>query len=680
MKCCATGRVLSSCAVPNLVGIHDATASEEELERDLARMIAAVDLPAFPFTKRTAKGRGIAVGNVLTGVENNLAQPARDEGRGLWLMLDGEILNARDLARSQLRGALGDDPDDSRVALALYLQHGVRFVDHLIGQWNIVVWDVAQKSGLLITDRLGSRMLFCAEDGPRFVFASEAKGVIAGRHTPTRPGGIGLFQLLASGTTYGDRTWLEGVRVVPPGTIVRFEPPLPPRQQRWFKLVFRESGPEMSEDSYVEGFARKLRLATERCMRHRPGHPVAITLSGGLDSRAVALAIDKAHLPITSITYGAAESPDAIYARQLAEVIGLEHHHIEDLWPSLVEQSSTVCDRILGPSPSGKRGFYAAQYDRVCWRSEAMAAMYGLTSMIWHPLYRRFMRIMLNGTSGDAMTGSHLTPNLLFSPTRKQVIDDLRRRQLWQYRDLLERVLAKSFFARGSGELGEYFAGTFKEIDADEPMALANIWDMENRQRRGSFQSFTIERYFCTCRSPFLDDELVDFLRTVPPLYRFQQRVYKRMLVKQFPEASHVPWAYTRGRITASPSYEFLREAFNFTRSRIQRMLPARTPKMAHWIFRDEVRMLREDRDLAIAIDAWTRAPYFPSEVFDGAGVREFTAAFVEGSDPRQTEMSTLYAHLAGLAKCCEMFFGRDGNLTVPAAADPASFGVDTGP
>src|SRR5438552_1621816 len=79
IECCATAGVLSSCvAVPSLVGIHDPTSSEEELDRDLAKMIAAVDLPAFPFLKKTAKGKGIAAGNVLTGVENNLKQPARD--------------------------------------------------------------------------------------------------------------------------------------------------------------------------------------------------------------------------------------------------------------------------------------------------------------------------------------------------------------------------------------------------------------------------------------------------------------------------------------------------------------------------------------------------------------------------------------------------------------------------
>ena len=100
---------------------------------------------------------------------------------------------------------------------------------------------------------------------------------------------------------------------------------------------------------------------------------------------------------------------------------------------------------------------------------------------------------------------------------------------------------------------------------------------------------------------------------------------------------------------------------------------------MAHWLFRDEVTMLREDRDLAIAIDAFTRSDVFPSDVLDADGVREFVETFLRGPDPRQAERSTLFAHLVGIAKACELFFARSGGITVTPAADPARFGVDTG-
>lgn len=661
--------------MPNLVGIHDPTAPADDLARDLSRMMKAIDLPAFRFTRRSELDPPIAVGNILTGVEHNTSQPARDEARGLWLMLDGELLGARELARDLQKMGIAVDPlDDPAVALAAYVAYGPSFYERLNGQWNLVLHHRETKETWVVTDRLGSRLLYCAEDGRRLVFASEAKGVVAGRSVATRPGGVGLLQLLMAGTHVGERTWLDGVRVVGPGTMLRLNVQARTRHRYW-RFHFREGDPETSEESYAEGFARRLRAATERCMRAKNGHPIAITLSGGLDSRSVALSIDRAHLPIKSITYGAPDSPDALYAAELAKVIGFEHHFIEDLWPGLVEASSTVCDELLGPSPSGKRGFYSAQLDRALWRSEAMGALNGVASTIWHPLYRKYMRVMLNGACGDAMTGSHLTPNLLLGPNREVVINDLERRTLFGDPARVRRLLNPAFASRAFDELSAYFASTFDDIDQDEPMAISNVWDMENRQRRGTFSAFPIERYFCTCRSPYLDYELTEYLATVPGRWRFQQRIYKRMLLTAFPEAAHVPWAYTRGLITKSPSYEFLREAFNFAKGRAERYLPRNKAAAPHWNFRDEARMIQEDRDLAVMLEQFTSSDLFPADVFDAEGVRAFVAEMQQSERPG--ELSTLYAHLVGIAKSIDLFLSP-GELVLPPAADPARFGVST--
>src|SRR6185436_102858 len=169
-------------SVPNLVGIHDPTAPADDLARDLSRMMKAVDLPAFHFARRTELDPPIACGNILTGVENNMSQPARDEKRGLWLMLDGELLGAGELSEElEKRGVSVAGKDDAGLALAAYVAFGSSFVDRLNGQWNLVLHHRETKETWLITDRIGSRLLYFAEDGRRFVFANEMKGVIAGR-------------------------------------------------------------------------------------------------------------------------------------------------------------------------------------------------------------------------------------------------------------------------------------------------------------------------------------------------------------------------------------------------------------------------------------------------------------------------------------------------------------------
>jgi asparagine synthetase B (glutamine-hydrolysing) len=660
--------------VPNLVGLHDPTASRPDLEAALARMLEAVDLPAFRFERRVAFGEGVAVGNLLPGMEDNLSQPAFDRGRGVWLMLDGELLGVQELrAALRARGvAPGDGDDDARLALQAYVTFGERFVDHLNGTWNAVIHDPGARRTVVVTDRLGSRLLFAAEDGPRFAFSTEVKGVVAGRARPSVPGGVGLFGLLRAGTHHGDLTWLEGIRLVPPGAVVELCGRRPARTRRHWKLHFREGGPELSERECADAFARTLRAATARATKLAGRHPFAITLSGGLDSRAVALTIPRHLLPMPAITYGDEDSNDVRFARQLAEAIGLEHEWIEPERARLVAEAEAVFNRLTGQE--GPQGFYSAQLDRIVWRSEGLALFDGLSSMLWHPIYRRRMRFMLNGAAGDAMTGSHLTPDLLLAPRRDALIADLFRRRFFQPAELLRPVLAPAFFARHDGELREVFAADFDGIEADDPLAIANIWDMEQRQRRGAFTSFAMERYFCTCRSPFLDHELVDVLSRIPGRWRFQQRIYKRMLVEHFPEARHVPWAYTGGRITASPAYEFAREVVNFGVARARRLLPGQREAPARWAFRDPVKMMREDPALHRRLDAFTRSEHFPSHVLDAPGVRRLVEDFArEGGAHRHA----LFTHLLGLARAIELFVAP-ARIAVTPEADPARFGVPT--
>lgn len=629
-------------------------------------MMDALDLPAFGFARKTAAGAGIACGNVLPGMTDDLAQPAVHGDS--WLMLDGELLDI-----DGAEAALGsDDPPggDAALALALYRAHGLAFVDHLNGTWNLVLHD--RGVTYLITDRIGSRLLFIASDGDQVVFSSEAKGVIAGRTVPSKAGGSGLLQLIAGAAPFGSATWLEGIEVVEPGTILRLSKD-GRSVRRYWQFHFRESGPQMPEREYADGFAHRLAQATERCMKGAGEVPVGITLSGGLDSRSIALSLDPRHLPIPSLTYGDPESADVVFAAQLAKVVGFDHHYVEDERPKLIADSNRRLDEIFGKPEGAERGLYGAQIDRVIWRGEGMGPFGGMSSMIWHPLYQRHMRVFLNGACGDALTGSHLSPKLLAAPSRDAMRAALFRSSVWQPRSTVERVLRRSFVDRYWDSLEAKFAETFANVDADEPMAVWSVWDMENRQRRGAFATFTIERYFCTCRAPYLDYDLADFLASVPPMWRFQQRVYKKMIVEHFPHAAHVPWAYTRGKITTSPAYELAREVVNFGARKLAATWPGNKGAPAHYAFRDVNALVKAEPELVPSVRRWVASDGFDADVFDAAGIEGLLASLErgEGGDPEVT----LLSHLCALSRWHEWFL-TDGVKPVPPAADPATFGV----
>ncbi len=652
--------------MPNLVGVVDATVSPETLATARDRMLETVDLPGLPLFRRTVEAPGVAAGNLLTGVEPNLSQPARDSS-GVWLMLDGEAWNSPELARTlRLDQGTRIPADDAETALAAYLKYGMRFGYELSGQWNALIHDPRERTTYLVTDRHGSRLLYAALDGARTVFASEAKAVVAGRVSPTQPGGLGLVQQLCGDAHFGDMTWLDGVTALDNATVHTFDARGRLSRQRWRRTRFHHGKPTMTEDEAASALSRALATAVDRAFRDPAQAPVVLTLSGGLDSRTLLLSAQKRQ-PFPTLTYGDPESADVRFAAMLAAVAGSRHHYVEAERARLVDEACRTLDQILGPA---QRGFYGSQLDRIAWRIEGMSSLSGVSSMSWHPFYATMMRAVINGAAGDALSGSHLWPELLLQPSRRQIAERLSRSVMTQPH-LVSRVLRPHLAARVP-EVRAAVDQVVDRIEADDAIGVASVWDMENRQRRGAFATFTMERYFATTRAPFLDEGVTELFTALPGKWRFQQRVYKRMIVRTFPHARHVPWAYHEGRITDSPAFEFAREVWGFAKSRLPKK-PGQTKN--RWAFRDVDGLLRADPSFAGDIVAWTRGDLFPGDLFDGAGIRTLADDFVAGRAPPGS--NNILEHLALIARWYRWgLLGGSGAVRVPPEADPARFGV----
>jgi asparagine synthetase B (glutamine-hydrolysing) len=659
--------------MPNLVGIYDRTATASALERDLAKMMKIVDIPDYRYARKRVCGRNLVCGNVLPGIADNLAQPARDRSRGVWLMLDGEILGT-DVLCEELKAAGLETTglDDAQLALAAYKAFGEDFLNHLNGRWNLVLHHAPSDTTIIASDRYGSRLLYWSRDAERLVFASELKAVILARPVESRAGGYGLLELFMGPYLHGDRTWVEGIHVLKPGTILRIRPD-GIQQRRYWKSHFNEGDYSGSVDDAAEEFKVRLQTAVGRAMRKQAQHPLAITLSGGLDSRSLALSIDPKSRPIPALTYGDEDSADVRFARQLADVIGLDFHHVESQKEALFDASRSVLDELEGPSPEGPRGFFSTQIDRIIWRDEFFGDQTGVTSMIWHPLYSKHMNLMLQGACGDALTGSHIAWWQMKNPSRKQVIAKLFHEQYSQPKERLAEIFTQPFMAKYWGERNNHFNSLFSDIDADEPTAVSSIWDMENRQRRGAFSTFTMERYFCMIRVPYLDYELASFLSSLPPMWRFQQRVYKKMLINCYPEGAHVPWAYTQKPLTGSWTQEFARESFNYWSRRADSMLGSKSKKLPVYAFRDSAGLLRQDRSNGLAVYQWLESDRFDENVFNHSGIRHFMDRFYAGEDSGEDFL--LVAYLCALARVDKYILSRQFT-TIPDVCNPARFGV----
>jgi asparagine synthase (glutamine-hydrolysing) len=609
--------------MPNLAGIYTRRPGVVDIEAVLARMARAIDIPAIGYERRMALGSHAGCVNLLRGIATGLSQPVRDATQRTWLMLDGELYNVEELKQHLQRSGVDcDGMDDARVCLALYQLDGESFVQQLNGQFNVVIYCEPDHTLLIANDRYGYRPLFTAETDGRLLFAIEMNAIIVALDRVPQLDGLGLLEILRHGHAFGDRTWLEPIRVLDASTILRASPN-GIRRERYFKFRYHDGGATMSSRTYVEGFAVKLRRATQRTMKG-PGR-VGISLSGGLDSRSVLLSIQPSHFPIPAYTFGYPQSRDVQYARALADLVGAQHRHF-----------------------AFEPGYLGRVASRVVWRCEGLFPFWSSTSVYFHSEIAAAMDVILTGHCGDMLSGANLRLNMMAAGSRDRLIEILFD---WQRRvpeTALRRVCHPTFYARYAPQLFDAFRETFAGIESAELPNVTQAFDMEQRQHRNTFHSPSVDRYRFEVRTPFLDNELLDHMLTAPPDWRFAQRAYKKTILHAFPHAAHIPCAATGRRVTPYLAVQQAQARWQDLSNWARRRLPGlnrERPGLGKY-FRDVPAEVRADGELRRLILDFADSPSFPEHVFDRAGIRE-TVQQLDASNENPTHVVAALATFA---------------------------------
>lgn len=203
---------------------------------------------------------------------------------GAMLVMDGRLDN-----RDELIAALALDRrvSDARCALSAYERWTDGFAERLNGDFAMAIFDARLQRVLLVRDAIGVRPLYYVHSGRLLAFASEIKALLAHPDISPRPDqeGVADFALIgARPLDHQDLTCFEGVASVVPAHIVTVTVAGISRRRYWdFDTERRLRYGSFGE--YVEAFASHFRTAVTR--RARSVHPLAVSVSGGLDSSSI---------------------------------------------------------------------------------------------------------------------------------------------------------------------------------------------------------------------------------------------------------------------------------------------------------------------------------------------------------------------------------------------------------
>ncbi len=202
------------------------------------------------------------------------------------LVFDGRLDNREELLATlgPSRGVYPDSPDPVFV-LAAYAEFGDRFPELLLGDFALGLFDSTRQRLLLARDALGIRPLYYTRIRDAFLFASEIKALLAHPQVDARPNDDFLANfLIGNRQDLEGLTCFEGVFSVPPAHAAMVTPQGFVIRRYWdfdlTKKTWLGSFPE-----YAEAFRFHFEQAIRR--RLRSAHPVAVSVSGGLDSSSI---------------------------------------------------------------------------------------------------------------------------------------------------------------------------------------------------------------------------------------------------------------------------------------------------------------------------------------------------------------------------------------------------------
>lgn len=436
-------------------------------------------------------------------------QPMQTADGRYVISYNGEIYNYRELrAALQACGHRFVSNSDTEVLVTAFAEWGLDVLDRLNGMFAFAIYDRKKCCLTLARDRYGIKPLYFTSSKDRVIFGSEIKAIIKHPDYTRQLDYEALFEYMTFQNFFSDRTLFENVKLIPPGSVFRFERGREPRQLIYWDYNFREDLtqplPELEEEC-----DRLFKQAVSRQMVSDVS--ISSYLSGGIDSGAIT-AIAAGHIPnMKTFTVGfdtrsASGLELGFDEREKSEFMSYQfktEHYEMVLKAGDMERAMGPLVHHLEEPRVGQSypNFYAAK------------------------LSSRFGKVVLAGTGGDELFGGY--------PWRyyRAVASENFEHYVDQYYDFWGRLMPNAslekVFAPIWGEVKhvctrEIFRSVFKR-DAEN---LTRPEDYVNHSLHLEAKTFlhgllVVEdklsmAHGLESRVPFLDNDLVDFAMRLP--------------------------------------------------------------------------------------------------------------------------------------------------------------------
>ena len=475
---------------------------------------------------------------------------------GTTIVHNGEVYNYLELNEMLASRWSFKGHSDTEAVLAAYDKWGVECVEHLQGMFAFAIWDENKKQFFAARDRFGIKPFYYAVIDNRLIFASEIKALLPFfEEVETDP--QGLNQYLTFQFTIGETTMFKGVKALAPGHMLTLKDGILSVKKYW-DVYFRGD-----EDHTAHYFNNRLReLVDESIVYHlRSDVPVGSYLSGGIDSSLIALLASRHDERNSTAFHGkftgyGGKYDESGYAKSVADSIDKDLHQIDITADDFLQNIEKVIFHLDQPT-AGPGSFPQYMVSKLA-SSHVKVVLGGQGGDELFGGYARYLIAYLEQCIKAAIEGTYKDGHFLV--TIEDIVPNLG--VLREYKPMLSSFWKNGLF----GELDDRY---FRLVDRFADMNNEIVPEVINRQQtlktfREIFNNETHvhnKAYFdrmtffdfktllpallhvedrmsmahgIESRVPLIDTKLIEFLATVPPMYKFAHGQLKTMLKKAY--------------------------------------------------------------------------------------------------------------------------------------------------
>jgi asparagine synthase (glutamine-hydrolysing) len=476
----------------------------------------------------TCHENGVALGHrrlSIIDLSQRGHQPMFYNDNNLVIVFNGEIYNFKEIKKELVsKGYTFNSESDTEVILASYLEWGEGCVEQFNGMWAFAILDKNKRKIFCSRDRVGIKPLYFTEQNGVFYMASEIKAILAaGVKAEIDPEGLNeyfTFQNIIS-----NRTLFNNIKMLPAG----------------YNLVIDTTTGKISMNEYwdmkynpdynrgEEEYVQELKEIFYNSMKRHMISDVEIgaTLSGGMDSSAITSIASKHFGHIHTFTGYFNTSDIDLEDRSYSEVD--DARIIANRFNTTHHERLIVPQDVMNTLPS------------IAWYLEDPKVGMCYTFFVMSQLVSQRLKVNLSGTGGDELfAGYPWRYNLIADKTSEQEFDQIYYN--WWCR-MIKDDEKKTFFNQkilskiDINTPGNAYKAIIENVKDSTPINKALYFDLKTflhgflmvEDKMG--MAFSLESRF-----PFLDKELLEFMKRVPDNLKFKDGTGKYLLKKAFIE------------------------------------------------------------------------------------------------------------------------------------------------